>query len=274
MQPQMIALDLDGTLTNDRKEITGRTAACLKAMQKKGVRLVLASARPSPGLWKESALLELPEHGGILMSYNGGRIVDAKTGSTMYETAMLWEMAVQVLRKLEEYPVVVILDDGRQFYVTDPDGYKVEYECRNNHMTCSKVDNLADFISFSPVKFLLAAEPRIIKTVQSRIAAWLPEELTVVQTAPFYLEIIPASINKGEGLRRICSLLHIPIEQTIAFGDSENDIPMLQAAGIGAAMGNAAKEVKEAADIVIGSNNEDGIAAYLDAYLTDFNDSF
>ena len=274
MQPQLIALDLDGTLTNDRKEITGRTAACLKAMQKKGVRLVLASARPSPGLWKESALLELPEHGGILMSYNGGRIVDAKTGSTMYETAMLWEMAVQVLRKLEEYPVVVILDDGRQFYVTDPDGYKVEYECRNNHMTCSKVDNLADFISFAPIKFLLAAEPRIIKTVQSRIAAWLPEELTVVQTAPFYLEIIPASINKGEGLRRICSLLHIPIEQTIAFGDSENDIPMLQAAGIGAAMGNAAKEVKEAADIVIGSNNEDGIAAYLDAYLTDFNDSF
>ena len=260
---RIIAMDLDGTLTNDRKEITEKTICCLKSLQEKGVRLVLASARPSPGLLAESSILDMPRHGGILMSYNGGRIVEAKTGSTLYETAIPLEMARQVLRKLEEYPVTVILDDGRQFYVVDPEGYKVEYECRNNHMTCTKVDNLAVFIDFVPVKFLMSVLPEEIKEVQSRIAAWLPHELTVVQTAPFYLEIIPSSINKGDGLRQICALTDIPVGESIAFGDSENDIPMLRAAGLGVAMSNASDDVKEAADAVAGSNNEDGIARFL-----------
>ena len=260
---RLIAMDLDGTLTNDQKAITPVTAAVLKELQEKGVRLALASARPAPGLLTESAFLDMPSHGGILMSYNGGRIVEAATGRTLYETAMPLRMAKEVLRRLEEYPVTVILDDGKQFYVTDPDGYKVEYECRNNHMTCSKVENLADFIDFAPVKFLMSVQPEIIKDVQAQIAQWLPAELTIVQTAAFYLEIIPASINKGEGLQRICSLLDIPLECSAAFGDSENDIPMLRAAGIGVAMENADPAVKAAADAVTASNNEDGIAVFL-----------
>ena len=265
MKYRLVAMDLDGTLTDDRKQITKETLECLKDVQSHGVRLVLASARPSPGLLAESRLLEMPEHEGILMSYNGGRIVEAKTGNVLYETSMNLEMARRVLRKLEEYPVTVILDDGRQFYVTDPAGYKVEYECQNNHMTCTKVENLADFISFPPVKFLMSVQPDNLKTVQEQIAHWLPKELVIVQTADFYLEIIPAVINKGEGLRQICRITGIPVSETVAFGDSENDIPLLRAAGIGVAMGNAAPEVKASADRVTGTNNEDGIAQMLKA---------
>ena len=123
---------MDGTLTNDQKKITKDTLNCLKELQRQGVRLLLASARPSPGLLVESSLLGMPEHGGILMSYNEWRIVEAKNGNVLYETAMNPDMAKQVLKELEEYPVTVILDDGRQFYVTEPEGYKVEYECRKN----------------------------------------------------------------------------------------------------------------------------------------------
>ena len=263
MRYRLIAMDMDGTLTNDRKQITKATLNLLKELQEQGVRLVLASARPSPGLLAESTLLEMPDHGGILMSYNGGRIVEAETGRILYETAIPLETARSVLKKLEEYPVTVILDDGEQFYVTNPEGYKVQYECLNNHMTCTKVENLADFISFEPVKFLMSVQPEQLKRVQEQIALWLPKDLVVVQTAAFYLEIIPASINKGEGLRQICRVTGIPLEETVAFGDSENDIPMLRAAGTGVAMGNADPEVKKAADIVTDSNNEDGIAHFL-----------
>ena len=263
MKYRLIAMDLDGTLTNDQKIITKETLDCLMDLQEQGARLILASARPSPGLLKECRILNMPAHGGILMSYNGGRIVEAETGKVLYETAIPLDTAKWVLKKLEDYPVTVILDDGKQFYVTDPNGYKVEYECWNNGMTCTQVDNLADFIHFEPVKFLMSVQPSEIKDVQEQIAAWLPEELVVVQTAAFYLEIIPAAINKGEGLRQICRITGIPIEEAIAFGDSENDIPMLRAAGTGAAMGNADQAVKEAADVITGSNNEDGIAKVL-----------
>lgn len=267
MDYRLIAMDLDGTLNNDEKRITTKTLEALMAAQAQGIRLALASARPSPGLYKERDILGLREHGGILMSYNGGRIVDAATGNVLFETAMDMEETRQVLRFLETLPVTPILDDGKQFFVTDSNGYKVDYECRNNGMVCSEVGNLADFLSFAPIKILMSVQPERLKAVQDCIGGFLPPELTVVQTAPFYLEVIPRSINKGQGLRAICGALGISTEQTLAFGDAENDIPMLRAAGVGVAMGNAARSVQDAADMVTRSNNDDGIAAALERLL-------
>jgi Cof subfamily protein (haloacid dehalogenase superfamily) len=113
----------------------------------------------------------------------------------------------------------------------------------------------------------MSVQPEQLSGVQAQIAGFLPPELTVVQTAPFYLEIIPASINKGQGLLQICKLLDIPREQTMAFGDAENDIPMLKAAGLGIAMENATDATKAAADRITLSNNQDGIAAIVEMFL-------
>ena len=267
MKYKLIAMDLDGTLNNDEKQITEITRAALMDAQKRGIRLALASARPSPGLYRERDALRLQDYDGILMSYNGGRIVDAATGRTLFETSMPLEETRDVLRRLEELPVTPILDDGVQFYVTDRSSYMVDYECWNNRMECTEVENLADFISFAPVKILMSVQPEILADVQAKIAAFLPEDLTVVQTAAFYLEVIPKVINKGQGIRDICRTLGISPEEVIAFGDAANDIPMLQAAGVGVAMGNAAVEVRAAADRVTLTNNEDGIAAALKALL-------
>lgn len=267
MNYKLIAMDLDGTLNNDQKIITEKTKAALMAAQKAGIRLALASARPSPGLFKERDILRLQDHNGILMSYNGGRIVDAATGRVLFETSMDLDETKQVLRQLESLPVTPILDDGVQFYVTDKNGFKVDYECRNNNMVCSEVGNLADFLTFAPIKILMSVEPAELKDVQKKIAEFLPESLTVVQTAAFYLEVIPKVINKGQGIRDICSVLGMDTAEVISFGDAENDIPMLRAAGMGVAMGNAAEPVKQAADMVTLSNNEDGIAAALEQLL-------
>jgi len=267
MNFKLIAMDLDGTLTNDEKRITPRTLSALMHAQQQGVRLALASARPAPGLHKIRDILRMQDYGGILMSYNGGRIVSAADGSVLFETTMGIEQARQALRRLEELPVTPILDDGVQFYVTDRAAYKVAYECWNNGMTCSEVDNLADFLSFAPVKILMSVQPERLKEVQARIAAFLPDDLTVVQTAAFYLEIIPRRINKGQGIIDICRALNLRAEDVIAFGDAENDIPMLRTAGVGVAMGNASDAVLASADRVTLTNNEDGIAAALEELL-------
>ena len=267
MKYKLIAMDLDGTLNNDQKQITEKTRAALMAAQQAGIRLALASARPSPGLFRERDALRLQDHDGILMSYNGGRIVDAATGNVLFETSMDMEETRAVLRRLEELPVTPILDDGVQFYVTDKNGYKVDYECYNNRMECTEVENLADFLYFAPIKILMSVLPEDIHAVQAQIAAFLPDSLTVVQTAAFYLEVIPKVINKGQGIRDICRTLGISTDEVISFGDAENDIPMLQAAGMGVAMGNAAEPVKAAADYVTLSNNDDGIAAALEKLL-------
>lgn len=264
---KLIAMDLDGTLNNDEKKITPRTREALMAAQSAGIRLALASARPSPGLRKERDALCMRENGGVLMAYNGGRIVDAATDRVLFETCMPLEAAQEVLRALEKLPVTPILDDGRQFYVTDRNGYKVDYECRNNNMSCVEVENLADFLQFAPVKILMSVDPAAIAGVQAQIAQLLPADLAVVQTAAFYLEVIPRAIDKGRGLVQICRALGLRPAEVIAFGDAENDIPMLRTAGVGVAMGNADAAVKAAADRVTRSNNEDGIAAALEELL-------
>lgn len=267
MKYKLIAMDLDGTLNNDEKQITPKTRQALLRAQEQGIRLALASARPLPGLYKERDILQLQEHGGILMSYNGGRITDAASGKVLFETAMDMETTRRVLRRLESLPVTPILDDGVQFYVTDKNGFKVEYECQNNRMTCMEVGNLADFLHFAPIKILMSVQPEELTQVQAQIAAWLPEDLHAVQTAPFYLEILPRSIHKGQGFVDVCRALDIRLEEVIAFGDAENDIPMLQGAGMGIAMGNAREAVKAAANYVTDTNNADGIAAALDVFL-------
>ena len=266
MKIKAIFLDLDGTLNNDAKLITPRTRAALMELQQKEVRLVLASARPTPGLFKERDTLRIGKFGGILMAYNGGQIVEATTGKVLYERKLDMEAARKVLRFLETQQVTPILDDGKEFFVTDPKGYKVEYECQNNRMKCNTVKNLADFLNFNPNKILMSADPAWLPSIRQAIRKILPEGMSVVQTAPFYLEVIPRDIHKGMGLLRTCKALDIDPKYTLAFGDAENDISMLEAAGVGIAMGNATQTVKAAAKDVTGSNNEDGIAQWLEKY--------
>lgn len=267
MKYKLIAMDLDGTLNNDQKVIDPPTRQALLAAQDRGVRLALASARPLPGLYKERDILNLADHHGILIAYNGGAIVDAADGALLSADTMAMEAARRVLRALEKLPVTPILDDGKQFYVTDRNGYKVQYECMNNRMTCTELPNLADGLTWAPCKILMSMDPARLRDIQREIAAFLDDDLTVVQTAPFYLEVLPARINKGDALRSACRAVGIDPSKAMAFGDSENDIPMLRAAGLGVAMANADDAVKAAADFVTLSNNDNGIAAALEKYL-------
>lgn len=109
----------------------------------------------------------------------------------------------------------------------------------------------------------MSADPAHISSIQAQIEALLPEPLRVVQTADFYLEIVPRTVNKGKGILDVCRILGLSAEEAVAFGDAENDIPMLKSAGVGVAMGNATASVKAAADRITRSNNEDGIAHML-----------
>jgi len=264
---KLIAVDLDGTLDNDRKEIDPPTRDVLLSAQQQGIRLMLASARPLHGLFRERDILEMTSYHGLLMAYNGGLIADCSDGTILSATQMDPEQARQILKTLESFAVTPILDDGNTFYASDEDAYMVRFECMNNDMSFVQMKNLSDNLFFAPYKILMSVDPAVARTVQRQIAALLPAGLRIVQTAPFYLEVIPDHVNKGAGLRNVCESAGIPLADTIAFGDSENDIDMLRTAGIGVAMGNADDSVKKAADMITASNNENGIAAALKKLL-------
>jgi hypothetical protein len=266
MRYKMIVLDVDGTLNNDQKIITQKTRDALIAVQKQGVIVVLASGRPAPGLKRESDALELEKYHGLLLSYNGGKVIDATTQKVIYQKSIPKETATRLLKHLETFPVTPIVDDGTYIYTTDEEGYQIRYESQNNNLRVKIVNNVADNINFCPIKILIAAPNDVLLSASKKIMAPFEKELSFTLSAPFYLEAMMKGVSKESSLQIICDILNIKPEEVMAFGDAQNDIPMIEFAGLGVAMGNACEELKAIADEVTLSNNEDGIAHTLKKY--------
>ncbi|HWT76964.1 MAG TPA: Cof-type HAD-IIB family hydrolase [Mobilitalea sp.] len=266
MNYKMIALDLDGTLNNDDKKITQKTRDALIAVQKQGVTVVLASGRPTSGLKRESDALELEKYNGILLSYNGGKVVDATTKEVLYEKSLPKETAVKLLKHIEDFPVTPIVDNGKHYYTKSKDEFMIEFESKLNNMGIKEVDNVADALDFNPVKVLIAAPNEYLMPASEKIMEPFQKELSFVQSTPFYLEATMKGINKASSLQAVCDKLNIKSEEVMAFGDERNDLKMIEFAGLGVAMGNACDMLKEVADEITLSNNEDGIAHTLKKY--------
>lgn len=270
MEYRMIALDLDGTLNNDDKVITPRTREALIAAEKKGVRLVLASGRQAPGLKREADALSLADYHGLLLSYNGGRVEDATTGEILYDQSVPNALAVRFLRHLEKFSVSPVVDDGTAILTTCAANYKVQDESRNNNMQVKIVDNIADAVEASgvnPGKVLTAAQNETLVPLLPYIREGFTDEMDFVQSAPWFYEGTVKGVSKSKTLARTCQKLGIAPEEVMAFGDAQNDMGMIEFAGKGIAMGNACPELKQIADEVTRSNNEDGIAVTLEKYF-------
>ena len=125
------------------------------------------------------------------------------------------------------------------------------------------VDDLPSFIDWDIHKFLIAGDPDELKVLEQQLLTALGDEVDIYLSLPWFLEVMPKGTNKGTGLAAICADAGIDVSEAIAFGDSYNDIYMIQTAGLGIAMGNAEEAVKEAADRVTADCDHDGIAAAL-----------
>lgn len=264
---KIISLDIDGTLYTSEKKISADTKAALLRAQEKGCVLVLASGRPTAGLIPIAEQLSMDKFHGILLAYNGGVVIDFTTGETLYSNVIPNALAKKLLRHLENFDVNPIVDDGKTIFTTDPESFKVPYESSSNHLKIETVANICDAVDFSPAKVLIAAPPEIMNREMEKIRAPFTGELDFVLSTPFYLEATPKGVNKADALKTACSALKISTENIIAFGDAQNDIPMLKVAGYAVAMGNACAELREIADCVTASNDEDGIARALEKLL-------
>jgi Cof subfamily protein (haloacid dehalogenase superfamily) len=262
---KMIALDLDGTLNNDQREITPRTRDALLAVQEMGVTVVLASGRQAPGLLPDSEALQLEKHHGLLLSYGGGRITDATTGEVVFDSSIDNETAVRFLRHLEAWPELSpIVDDGHDIYTTDASRHKVYDESHNNQLGVKIVPNIADAVTWRPCKILTAAPNEILMPHLDDISRGFTDKMSFVQSAPLFYEGMPKGTSKEGSLAKVCAQLGIEPAEVMAFGDAQNDMGMVRFAGHGVAMGNACPELKAMADEVTLTNNEDGIAHTLE----------
>lgn len=263
-----VVLDIDGTLLNSEKKITDKTRKALIKLQKKGHILVLASGRPTSAMLKLAEQLEMKKHHGLLVSYNGSKVIDCESDEVLFNETLKVEEGKAVLEHLKKFDVIPMLEDKDYLYVNDVYNNKItwkeqeiniiEYEARGGqYLLCEKQD-LAKHLNYEVNKILVAGQPEYLKAHYKEIEGPFKTSLSCMFTADFYFEFTAKGIDKAKALK---SVLHTKdIGAIIAFGDGLNDLSMLTFADIAIAMGNAVDELKQIADKVTLTNDEDGIA--------------
>ena len=141
----------------------------------------------------------------------------------------------------------------------------IQYSVMRNRMNFRKVDDFLEAVQGTGiVKCIIAGDPTLLPALEVEMQETLKGKAEAFRSEPFFLEIVPMGIDKAKGLSILLDKIGMKREELIAFGDGYNDTPMLQFAGMGVAMGNAAEEIKKAADMVTWSNNDDGVAIALE----------
>ena len=252
---KILAVDLDGTLTDSRKEVTPRTREALRKMQEAGHVLVLATGRPVPGVMPVVRTLELEKSGGYAIACNGGVLIDCKTGEHIYEKTLPRELVAEIFAFAEELGIGIYTYAGPGIVAGSRHDEHMEYAAAINHLEIFHPERPMDLVA-EPVTKCMGTVPEahaleIAECLRERFG----DRVTVLRSEPFFVEMIPAGTDKAE--RR----------DVIACGDSFNDIAMLEYAGLGVAMANAQESVKEVADVVTLSNDEEGVARVIEEYM-------
>ena len=269
---KVIVMDVDGTLANGEKKISAKTKGALMKAQELGIVLVLASGRPTTGLFDFAKELEMDRYNGILVSYNGSKVVDFTTGQVLFDEPLKVDEVKTILRHVKKFDITPMVDDGKHIYVENLDGFNVEYEAKGNHFILKHVEDLESFVDFETNKILTSGDPEYFKEIFEDMKNPFLDRFNCVFTAPFYVEYTAMGIDKAKALDTVLKPLGYTRDQIIAFGDGHNDLTMLQYAGIAVAMENAVDALKEIATFVTLSNEEDGIAHGLEKYIKGLND--
>ena len=267
MSYRVLALDLDGTLTNSEKIITPRTKQALLEAADAGTTVVLASGRPTVGIWPLARELELEKRGGCILSYNGGKIIDCKTGQTLVQHAFPPEVIPTVCTFARYWNVVALTYDANGIVTEQPDNPYVQEEARINKIPVRKVDDLAAEITWPINKLLLVGDPVDMPHVEELMQQEFAGRLSIYRSAPFFIETMPLGVEKSASLSLLLKVMGLFPKDLMACGDGWNDLPMIQFAGLGVAMANAVPQVRAAADFVTKDKDHDGVGLAVEKFI-------
>lgn len=272
---KLLVLDLDGTLTNSKKEITPHTLEVLLEAQRQGLRIVLASGRPVFGIAPLADQLHLAENDGYVLAYNGGQIVRWSDHQVIDQKMLDPEVLPYVYEcskrqftdkdgKLTRFQILSY--HGDVVFTENPGDQYVNYECWLNRIPCKKVDNFLEAVDCLLPKCLIVGDPEPLHELELEMAEHLKGKNGVYRSEAFFLEIVPLGIDKAQRLSVLLEHLGMTREEMICVGDGYNDQSMIEYAGLGVAMSNAKPEVRAVADYITLSNEEDGVAAVVEKF--------
>lgn len=270
MDYKLLVLDIDGTATNSQKEVTPSTREAVIRLQEAGIPVAIASGRPTPGVAPIADIFDFDKYGSYTLSYNGAKITNWKTKECIYQKTLPISLAQRLFLDACRFDVGILTystDETRLYCGRSIDQY-MELEARICHLELVDCkDTFAKQITFPSVKFIFTGDPSILEVIEPILAEKYRHEANVFRSEPFFLEVLPKRVEKAYCLSKLLPLLGIKREEMVCCGDSYNDLSMIQYAGLGVAMANAKQPVKDIADYITLSNDEDGIAHVIEKFF-------
>ena len=264
----LVAVDMDGTLLHNDKSISDYTINVLRKIVEKGILLVPASGRPLNGM--KAAVLNNVKGIKYAICSNGAMLMDVQKEKSISETGIPTEKALEALTYLEQFPVAVYVHTDRGTFRAEgweKTGLSEKYPYIR--FSEGNVKDLGEFLRTSGVNVMkMGAYILTDELAQKLLEKGSPiPGIAFLRSGDGIIELNSTNASKGNALCILCEKLGIQLENVLAIGDNENDISMLQAAGISAAMENAEDDVKQAAKFVAGNNEEDGAAHFLEEWV-------
>ncbi|MEG0614361.1 MAG: Cof-type HAD-IIB family hydrolase [Oscillospiraceae bacterium] len=264
---KLVAIDIDGTLVNRKKEITHKTKSALMALQKSGVRLAIATGRPPIGAMAYVKELELEKYGGFLVAYNGASVIDCANNEAICAEKFPPKHIKPLYDISQKYGLTIMTYEGDTIISENCSDQYLEIEARINGLAKKQVNSIVDYVDFDVPKCIMLGDGEYLASIEDKVFAEIGDDLNAIRSEPIFLEIVSNGIDKAFGLAEILRNINAEKDQLIAFGDGFNDRTMIEFAGVGVAMGNAQDVVKKVADFVTLSNQEDGIAFAIEKYF-------
>lgn len=266
-------MDMDGTLLSSDKKIQEKTKQQLMKAQENGIKLVLASGRPHSGIVKYAKELEMEKYDGYIISYNGASAYSCANDTVVRHKQIPKEDAKRILKHLESYDVIPMIQDQKKLYVSDVFNGNIqvkgetfniiEYEARGgNYLLQEEV--LIEFLDFDLNKILVAGESDYLAKHHQDLCKPFIGSYQAMFTAPFYYEFTHNEADKGASLVALIEKLDISLDSVMGFGDDVNDLPFLKIVGHPVAMSNANPKIMDFVDHVCLSHDEEGIGVYLE----------
>lgn len=262
---KMLVLDLDDTLLRDDYSISTRNKDLLLQAQQKGVKVVLASGRPTPAMNRYADELQLADYDSYMISFNGAVVTSMKQNEVIFETA-LTQSEVHDLYDFSIENDVHIITYSEKGIVSETNSEYIDVELKLTGIPHHKVPSFKSEVKGSAVKCILLENPEYLKDIEKKLKAEC-SGLSVARSKPFFLEVMPKGIDKAASIHFLAEKLGIHKNDIIAVGNAGNDLSMVQYAGLGIWVNNVDDDLRHHADFIVSSNNDDGVAEVVERFI-------
>ncbi|MBO4886919.1 MAG: HAD family hydrolase [Firmicutes bacterium] len=274
MTRKLFLTDLDGTLLDNDKQISPPTRQVLEKWTKAGHIFAFGTGRALTSALAIRKALGLEKLCRYLVCYNGVQIYDALEKRMIFETGIKQETVMKIMDLAESLGIHCHTYQG-PYIVARRETQALKDYGIHIHMPVIFSETVIEQLVHPPCLLLAIErnEPEKLKALQQALKEQFADEVTSYFSSSEYLDILPAGVNKGKALFTLASHLQIPIEDTVAAGDEENDISMVEAAGIGIAMKNGTERIRAVADMITEEDNcHDGLAEALRQLLASYEE--